>query len=260
MVKKVLSILLWFVTAAAIITILAVGRHNYRNAPVKNMVINKECDNQGSFVSDSLLAASLLPLCDTGKSKVKDIDISQIEDSLNSNPWIESANVYIGVDRELNINISEHRASLRIFNNEGQSAFISRNGYIFPTSNIMTPRVIVASGDFGDIGGHERKLNDSLAQDKKIKEALAIALALERNEFMSACIGQIYLNNDNEFELMPNTTNNIPVLVGSANDIDDKLMRASTFLKKKINTEEFNTYSKLNAKYRNQIVCTKKIN
>lgn len=258
MVKKILSILLWFLTAAAIITVLIVGRYRYRNAPIKNIVINKECDSQGSFINDSLIAASLLPLCDTGVSKVKDIDLVKIEDTLESNPWIESANVFTGVDRELNINIKEHRAALRIFNNEGLSAYVSPEGHIFPTSDVTTPRVIIASGNFGNLGSREGLLNDSIPQHRLIKEALAIALSLDKNEFMKACIGQIHLNGDNEFELIPNTNKSIPILVGNSDNIDHKMLITSIFLKEKINTEELNTYSNLNAKFRNQIVCTKK--
>ena len=261
MVKKVLSIILWFLTAVIIITVLAVGRYKYRNAPVQSIVINKEYDkNQGSFINDSLIAASLLPLCDTGHSKVKDIDINKIEDTLNSNPWIESAKAYTSVDRKLNVNINEHQATLRIFDNNGHSAYVSKNGFVFPTSDNMTPHVIVASGEFGDIQKTIGQFNDSLLHDKHIfiKEALQIALAIDRNEFMKACTGQIHLNKDNEFELIPNTNNDITILIGNADNIDDKLLRASIFLKEKINTEEFDTYSKINAKYKNQIVCTKK--
>lgn len=259
MVKKVLSIILWILTAVIVVTVLAVGRYKYRNAPIRNIIIDKEYDNsQGSFLNDSLIAASLLPLCDTGHSKVKDIDISKIEDTLGSNPWIESAKAFTGVDRELNIKINEHQAALRLFNNNGYSAYVSRNGFIFPTSKNMTPHVIVASGDFGDIHKITGQLNDSLHQHKLIKEALQIALAIDRNDFMKACIGQIYLNDDEEFELIPNTNNDIAILIGNDDNIDDKLLRASIFLKEKINTEEFDTYSKLNAKYKNQIVCTKK--
>lgn len=259
MVKKVLSITLWILTAVTIITVLAVGRYRYRNAPVKNIVITKEYDNsQGSFLNDSLITASLLSLCDTGHSKVKDIDISRIEDTLDLNPWIESAKAFTGVDRELNIKINEHQAAMRIFNSNGYSAYVSKNGFVFPTSGNMTPHVVVASGNFGDIHKITGQLNDSLHQHFLIKEALRIALAIDRNEFIKACIGQIYLNNDEEFELIPNTNNDIVILVGNADNIDDKLLRTSIFLKEKINTEEFDTYSKLNAKYKNQIVCTKK--
>lgn len=258
MVKKVLSILLWFLTAAAVITVLAVGRHRYRNAPVKTIVIQKDYDKQGSFLNDSVITASLLPLCDTGVSKVKDIDIAKIENSLRTNPWIASVKAYTDVDRKLNININEHQAALRIFNDEGQSAYVSAQGIVFPTSSIMTPRVKIASGNFGDLQKVRGELIDSLNQHKLIKEALNIALALQKNEFMDACIGQIHLNDDNEFELIPNTHNDIVIVIGHDDNIDDKILRTSIFLENKMKTEEFNTYKMVNAKYKNQIVCTKK--
>lgn len=258
MVKKVLSILLWFITAVVVIAVLAVGRHKYRNAPVKNIVINKEYGIQGSFLNDSLVTASLLPLCDTGVSKVKDINIAKIENSLKANPWIASVKAYTDVDRKLNVNIKEHQAVIRIYNNEGNSIYVSAEGFVFPTSNIFTPRVKIASGDFGNLSKLKGKLNDTIQQQKLIDEALSIALALQRNEFMDACIGQIHLNEEKEFELIPNTNNDITIVIGDDENIDDKLLRTSIFLKEKMKTEEFNTYSKVNAKYRNQIVCTKK--
>ena len=258
MVKKILSIVLWLVTAVVVVTVLAIGRNKYRNAPVNSIVITKECDKQGSFINDSLIKASLVALCDTGTSKVKDIDIAKIEDTLNTNPWIESAKAYTDVDRKLNINIKEHTAALRVYNNEGHSVYVSPQGFVFPTSSISTPHVMIASGNFGDLSQAKGQLSDTTRQHRLISEALAIALALQRNEFMDACTGQLHLNSDNDFELIPNTSNDITIVIGDSDDIDDKLLRTSIFLKEKIKTGEFNTYSKLNAKFKNQIVCTKK--
>ena len=133
--------------------------------------------------------------------------------------------------------------------------FVTEQGVVFPISKTYTPRVLVASGNFDF--PIDTKMNDSIYQSSGIAEALHIRQAIQKDEFMQSCIGQIYRNNAGEFEIAVNEIH-ARVILGDTCQIDDKLLKMKTFLKHKLGSEELNNYSKVNLKFKNQIVCTKK--
>ena len=123
--------------------------------------------------------------------------------------------------------------------------YLTANGTVIPASPHYTPHLIIASGNY------------DLATGVGFDETLAIAKAIGKDQRYTDHIGQIYRNNDNEYELI---VNNLPiqVLIGDTCDIDSKLHRLETLLEKYHGTEELTGYKTMSLKYKNQIVCTKK--
>lgn len=256
MVKKILSILVWIITAGGIVTLFIFSRSNYLSTPLKSISINLEGSNGHEFVNKDTLLCEIGRICHiSSKNSIGNIDMVQIERHLNDNPWIEKSASYIGLDSVLYINAKEYEPALRVFNKSGQSMYVTEHGAVFPTCEAYTPRVLIASGNFDfptDV-----KMTDSVYQNSGIADALYIRQAIKKDEFIESCIGQIFRNNAGEFEIAVNEVN-AQVILGDTCQIDDKLLKMKIFLKHKLGSEEFNNYKKMNLKFKNQIVCTKK--
>ena len=254
MVKKILSIVLWVVTAAALVVLFIFARENYLNTPVKSVNLIPSTDT--GFVRKSELREELKQIC--GKSNIGTINMIAVQNRLNSNPWIESNASYIDMDGILNVNFKEYEPAFRVFDKNGHSAYVTQEGMVVPACRNYTPYVLIASGNFLlDNDTSAFQLCDTLDRDRNLLNALHWFKAIEGNPFIKNCVGQLYCNKRSEFEL---TVKGLEarVIVGDTCLAADKLSRLEIFMKQRIDSPETQILKSINLNYKNQIVCTKR--
>ena len=258
MVKKILSIILWTITGAALIVLFVFGRNWYLESPLKGINLSLERNHMNGFVERDSLFAQAESICDLAhQNNISNVDLQRINKLLTDNPWIESGNAYIDLNDTMVIKAKEYEPVLRVFGNDGRSVYITAEGVIIPSSVRYTPHLIIASGNFNIPAPHRNaNVNDSVYSSTGLAEALILSQAVESDTYLASHIGQIYRNEDGDFEL---TVNNLPpkVIVGDISNIKHKLSRLRALLEKYNNTEELVNYKTLDLKYKNQIVCTK---
>jgi cell division protein FtsQ len=135
---------------------------------------------------------------------------------------------------------------------------VTREGVVIPSSRIYTPYVLIASGNFDlkkDTVSYQ--LCDTLDSDRNIINALHWVETIEKNNFIKNCVGQLYCNNRNQFELTVRGLDT-RVIVGDTLYAADKLKRLEIFMKQRIDNPETQTLKSINLNYKNQIVCTKR--
>ncbi len=252
MVKKILSILLWVVTAAALVVLFVFARENYLKAPLKSVQLITETDT--GFVRKAALYDEIGRIC--GKSNIGTVNMLAVREVMDSNSWIESSAAYIDLEGRLNVSFKEYEPWFRVFDKKGGSVYVTRDGVIVPVSRNYTPYVMVASGNF-ELRSDSYRLNDTLDSDKNLLNALHWCQAIEENDFVNHCIGQLYCNKRNQFELTVKGFGG-RVIVGDTCDAADKLKRLETFMKQRIDNPETKTLKSINLNYKNQIVCTKR--
>ena len=117
--------------------------------------------------------------------------------------------------------------------------------------------MLIASGNFelGDTTTYA--LCDTLERDRNLLDALYWHKAIKANPFMENCVGQLYCNNKNQFELTVKGLN-ARVIVGDTCLAADKLNRLEIFMKQRISRPETQNMKIINLNYKNQIVCTKR--
>ena len=254
MVKKILSIVLWVVTAAALVVLFIFAREDYLTKPVKAINLTTETDT--GFVRKSVLRAELAQIC--SKAQVGTVNMVTIEELLDKSPWIESNASYVDLDGTLNVNFKEYDPKFRAFGKQGRSVYVTEDGMVIPSSRNYTPYVLVASGNFNIVNDSTSyRLSDTLDRDRNLLNALHWFKAIEGNDFVSKCVGQLYCNDKNEFEL---TVKGLyaSVTVGDTCQAADKLKRLEIFMKQRIDNPETYTFKNINLKYKTQIVCTKR--
>ena len=254
MVKKILSILLWVVTAAALVVLFVFARENYLTTPLKSIQLIPATDT--GFVRKTALHEEIERIC--GNSKVGTVNMIAIQKVMEDNSWIEDGTSYIDLDGTLNISFKEYEPWFRVYGKGRRSVYVTRDGVVIPSSHIYTPYVLVASGNFelrNDSATY--RLSDTLDSDRNLLNALHWCDAIEGNDFVSHCIGQLYCNKRTQFELTVKGFDG-RVIVGDTCDAADKLRRLETFMKQRIDSPETKTLKSINLNYKNQIVCTKR--
>ena len=258
MVKKILSIALWVITAAAIVVLFIFARENYLNTPIK--AVNLLPASDSGFVRRSVLQKEIESYCEEyGRTKkIGTVDMVKIQKSLDANPWIESGVSYIGLDGDLNVSFKEYEPQLRVFGKNGRSVYVTDEGIVVPSCSNYIPYVLIANGNLtlpDDTTTYT--LCDTLDRDRNIINALYWHKAVKANPFIENCVGQLYCNNKNEFELTVKGLD-ARVIVGDTCLAADKLFRLETFIKQRIDRLETQNMKTINLKYKNQIVCTKR--
>lgn len=257
MVKKILRIALWVITGAALIALFAFGRKGYLESPLKGIHLSME--HTEGFVEKDSLITHIKTLCGMERqASIASVNMMKLRHLLDENPWIAQSSAYIDLNDTLIIMAKEYEPAVRVYNNSGQSVYITYDGVIIPTSPRHTPHMIIASGNY-DFAYPIKNGNivDSLYLEAGLAEALAIAQAIDKDQFLKDHIGQIYRNKDNEYEII---VNNLPVqvILGDTCAVDNKLHRLKVLLEKYYGTTELEAYKSMSLKYKNQIVCTKK--
>ena len=258
MVKKILSIVLWVITAAALVVLFVFGRNHYLETPLRGIEFNVERHLNKGFIEKDSVLRQFEAVCDREHhNNISNIDLMKIQKLLQGNPWVETSSAYIGLNDTLIVKAKEYEPVLRVFNREKRSVYVTKEGILFPSSPHYTPRTIIASGNYdfpmplkGDCA------SDSLYRNSGIQEALTIVEAIQKDSFLGGNIGQIYRNSRNEYEL---TVNNLQarVLLGDTTAVSSKLSNLKTLLEKYSGTEELTGYKTVDLQYKNQIVCTK---
>ena len=254
MVKKILSILLWVVTAAGLIALFVFAREDYLHTSLKSIQLLPSTDT--GFVRKTALHDEIERLCN--KKNVGTVDMMAIQKVMDDNSWIESSASYVDLDGTLNVSFKEYEPWFRVYGKNGRSVYVTRNGVVIPPSRIYTPYVLVASGNFelrSDSVAY--RLNDSLESDKNLLNALHWCGAIEGNDFVSHCVGQLYCNKKDLFEITVKGFDG-RVIVGDTCDAADKLNRLEVFMKQRIDSPETKNLKSINLNYKNQIVCTKR--
>lgn len=258
MVKKILKIALWVITGVALVMLFVFGRKWYLETPLKGIDFNLERSHRNGFVEKDSVVSYAKAICDLEhQAAISTINMRKIQQLLDDNLWIESASAYIGLNDTLIIKAKEYEPVLRVYNHDKRSVYVTKEGVLFPSNPLYSPRVIIASGNFNfPYPQKNSRVTDSLYASSGLNEALIIAMAVNQDPFLTGNIGQIYRDEHNEYELMVNNLS-AQVILGDTDAVNDKLSRLAALLEKYSGTEELKAYKSLNLKYKNQIVCTK---
>ena len=196
---------------------------------------------------------------------ISTININKLEYVLNSHPSISKAEVFITVDGKLKVDIIQRKPIIRIINNNNESYYIDDAGRLMPLSEKYTSKILVVNGNiFEPYSIEYRNTISDILKNPEMKnltmldDIYILAKYIDSLDFWKAQIQQVYINDEHEFELIPRVGDH-KIILGDILDIDKKFKKLMIFYKQGLNyTNKWNTYSVINLKFKNQIVCTKK--
>jgi cell division protein FtsQ len=185
-----------------------------------------------------------------GKS-MKEFDLSKMEDSLESNPWVSSAELYFDNNRVLHVKVEEREPIARVFTAKGNSFYIDTTLTRLPLSEKFTPRLPVFTGFPSE--KTKWKGSDSIL----LNQMKDISLFLEADSFWMAQIDQIDINPQKQFVMVPKVGEHT-ILFGDGADAAKKFRKLYAFYDEVMSKTGWNQYSTVHVGFRGQVVGTRK--
>jgi cell division protein FtsQ len=264
MIKKWLKICFWVLILGGTITVLVFANKEENKKIIELPAISIHVDGETFLTEYELMtrlqnAGLLIP-----NQKNEQLDIRKIERRIALMEEVKEVDVFREVGKKWNIRVTLRKPIARIFNTTNQTYYIDEDGFLMSRSSNHTARVIVFSGYL-----HDRFLkgsindfinNDSLKSIKKLDDVFRISNYVCKHPLMYKLIGQVYLERDGDFVLIP-LVGDQKIVFGSANtdeEVAEKFSRLTTFYKEAISFEGWNKYSDISVKYDGQIVCRKR--
>lgn len=244
MIKKILSILavLAFVGYLVYSAVAMTDRHeDIRICRGIDLHISDSLDYgliDGDMVTSLLQERGLDPV---GLSLDR-IDIEGIESVLLRHPLVGRAQCYKTAGNMLRINISGKVPLVRVLNNRGQDFYVDSRGEIL-TQHSLAVQLPVATGYI------DRKFASG--------DLLDVVNAIDCSEFWKAQVEQINVTREGQIELVPRVGDHLLIL-GTAQDVEDKLKRLENFYHKGLDNVGWNKYRSISVAYENQVVCKKR--
>ena len=194
--------------------------------------------DENSFVTHDLIVSYLEEnMLHPDSIKLDEYSFTQIENLLINHPSIKKAIVYSDWYGNVSIHVKQRNPIVRV-QNEKEGYYLDRDGERMPLSNDFTARMLLVTGNI-----------NSLIED----ELFFIANRIYNDEFLKKLIVQIDVTDS---KLLMLTRIGEQIEFGKINFVNEKFKKLMLYYEKG-NTQN-KLYTKLNLKYKNQIVCTKK--
>lgn len=191
-------------------------------------------------------------------SALKDIPVQAIEQMVTALPELRKAEVYTTIDGKLNIYADQRNPVLRLMAGGGDY-FVDEEGFVIRRKKLYTPRLHIVSGNIRItsqmLGGVS--VLDTLVKNSILKDIYHLVTYIRSDRFWSSQIDQIYVDSDDEIDLIPRLGNNL-IHLGSIENLEGKLNNLEVFYREVLPDVGWNYYSRIDLEYKDQIVCKKR--
>ncbi len=263
--RKAVNIALWIIGVGLVAVLLGFANAHTESVRYEKLVVNIDNAEGNFFVSREDIEQAVQNLgYAEGETFIKEIDVRAVERYFDNYPSIRKSEVYVSYAGQLNVDIEQRMPIVRVFASNGDSYYIDDEGYLMPLSDAFTSRVMVSNGLIHAPYGQwynaclSCEENETVSAERDVlRDVYFIARAVSKNPFWKAQIAQVYLNAQDDFELIPKVGKH-RIILGSANRIEQKLEKLSAFYNRGLSKTGWNEYETINLKFDNQVVCTKK--
>ncbi|RXQ89851.1 cell division protein FtsQ [Ancylomarina salipaludis] len=242
MIKKIKPILITLALLAYIIFTFAFVNKKNDAMLITGIDINIIDSLNTHFISDSEIKNLILKNHPNiiGKSAAS-INKEKLETLINKIPSVKNTEVFNSLSGCLHLEIEQRKPIVRLL--KGKGFYIDEEGKRMPLSSNYTSRVLVVSGHI---------------KDKMIEaELMPLVNFITKDEFWSSQINQIYVDSNDEYILIPRVGGQ-KIELGKIDNFERKFSKLLALYKEGFSTVGWNKYKKINLKYENQVVCTKR--
>lgn len=217
--------------------LLSFSLKRFNNAKMENVSINMNQTKTPVYFVDEKDIKELVKQYNPTK-KIGDVKIPELEKKINQIPFVDSANVYMNLNGNLNVDIRQRVPVFRL-NKNGRDFYVDEKGVEFPISrNFSYPCMLV----MGDVQASEYqelgKLIEKIDKDDFSKKYF-IGITKEKGSYN-------LLTSDGNYK----------VEIGDLDNIEFKVRGFKTFVEKYLVDQNPQKYKKISLKYENQIVTT----
>jgi cell division protein FtsQ len=201
-----------------------------------------------SFVTHQDIASMLEDRgIEVGETHVKEIQINRLEKRIVENPWVKSVNMYISAGRCLHVQVMQKQPVLRLQPEDTtmHACYLDADANPVPLSSQYIAQVPILTAP---------RLGYSQIDLQWKREAVELAKYIQSDSFWNAMVTQINLNPKQGFELIPALGEQL-ILVGHAENLDDKMKRLLAFYQSGLQTIDWQKYDQIDVRFDKQVVA-----
>ncbi|MBE3085337.1 MAG: cell division protein FtsQ/DivIB [Bacteroidetes bacterium] len=257
--KKLLKILIFIpVLYLIIIPVYLAGTTNAK--PCGGIVIDIKDSSDFHFVTKRQLLN--LAYGNSGRilgKPVKEVSVAEIESRINVLRELKEAEVYMTIDGTVHVYADQRDPVMRVMPDNGGDYFIDEDGVVVRRRNLYNPRLHIVGGNVNISSAMLDGVSvlDTSIKNSILKDIYHLVNYINDDNFWSAQIDQIYVDGNDEIDLIPRVGNQL-VHMGTAENFEGKLRNLEDFYDKVLPYVGWNKYSLINLEFKDQIVCKKR--
>jgi cell division protein FtsQ len=177
-----------------------------------------------------------------------DIQLAKLEKKVEKHPFVKRAEAFRDLKGKVLVKIDQHRPIARVARPLAADGYISSEGKVLPTSPNYTSRVLIIEGAGGE----------ALLESKDVSVDHAGLMTLIKyiygHKFWSAQIAAMEIDRKGNIWLHQQVGRQV-IEFGKPVEIEEKFKKVEILYKEILPEKGWNTYSRVNVKYKDQIIC-----
>ena len=250
--QTILVRVLWSIAGAALIVLFVVAWKAKEEKKYNSIQIELVGENTAALFMDEKEILQIIHEQGVKEGQaIGELNLNTLEKYLETIRWVKQVELFLDNAQVLQVKIEQRIPIARIFTASGNSFYIDKEGLQLPLKQLTVLRLPV----FTNFPTDQEKLSkpDSLL----LNDILHFTKAVQNDSFFMAQTAQVNIAVNGDFELVPSVGDHL-VLIGSVENIEDKLNRLYTFYKKVWVQSGLNAYQVIDCRFDNQIVALKK--
>jgi cell division protein FtsQ len=221
--QTILVRVLWSIAGAALIVLFVVAWKAKEEKKCTSIQIELVGENTAALFMDEKEILKIIH-----EQGVKEglpigaVNLNTLEKYLQTIRWVKNVELFLDNTQSLQVRIEQRIPIARIFTASGNSFYIDKEGLQLPLKQLTVLRLPI----FTNFPSDQEKLSkpDSLL----LNDILHFTQAVASDSFFMAQTAQVNIATNGDFELVPSVGDHL-VLIGSVENIEDKLNRLYTF-------------------------------
>jgi cell division protein FtsQ len=251
-IKKIMVLSAWSAVFLGLATLLVAASQRESGHTCSQVQIGIRGTGEKFYIEESDILKQIEmaaggPVVNRPLSK---IDLGKLEELIESNAWIRSAELYVDNRDVLHVTVSEREPVARVFTRNGTSFYIDSAAMRMPLLDKLTARVPVVTGFTS-----AKRLN--AADSALLLDVRNVALYIYQHPFWNAQVGQVDITANGAMELIPVIGNHV-VRLGRSDRLEDKLNNLFVFYRQVMSKTGFDRYAVLDLQFEGQVVAVHK--
>lgn len=249
-VRKILQLLLTIVGATGCVIAMVSastieGEKPLRELPIVSISNDRKYHSlEQKKIMDLAIYKRNIDILHTPVSK---LDVRGIERAIETDPWVQNAQVYIDIERVMHIEVTRRVPVARLFRADGTSYYIDSTLHTMPLSDDYTYYTNVVT--------NVPYLGDDSAGIGMKKQIVRLARFINTDSFWSAQVSQIAIDSAGMFELTP-VIGEQKILLGDTSRLAEKFTNVMAFYKSVLNRIGWDKYQILDVRFQDQVIAS----
>lgn len=249
--KKVVRNIIWSLLAIASVSLLIAAMRAKNGLTTAGVEINIQPANGASFIQEADVNALLQKNGVKQGVELSTVNLNNIEQQLQRNPWIKKAEVFVDNKQILHAEIILRTPLARIFTVSGNSFYIDTACTKMPALSTTPARLIL----FTSFPSDKNKL--SVPDSLLMQQVKKIATYISADSFWMAQTAQVDISAEGKFILIP-VLGNQEIILGNADNLDEKFRALMAFYQQAWKTLGFEKYSSISVEFSGQVVASRR--